>query len=45
MANRDLLEQLDALQFQIYPISVSPDLLIAPACPQQNARKWSMNKL
>jgi hypothetical protein len=36
MANRGLLEQLDALQFEIYPIPVSPELLIAPGCPQQN---------
>jgi hypothetical protein len=37
MANRGLLEQLDALQFEIYPIPVSPELLIAPGCSQQNA--------
>lgn len=36
MANRALLEQLDALQFEIYPIPVSPELLIAPGCHQQN---------
>jgi hypothetical protein len=37
MANRDLLEQLDALQFQIYPIPVSPDLHITATCHQRNA--------
>ncbi|XP_068082130.1 rho guanine nucleotide exchange factor 11 [Anabrus simplex] len=36
MAQRDLLEQLDALQFQQYPFSVSPELL-APGCTQQNS--------
>lgn len=45
MANRELLEQLDALQFQLYPIPVSPEFLIVPACPQQNAGKWCMRQL
>jgi len=40
MASRDLLQQLDALQFQIYPIPVSPDLLISGTCHQRNAGRW-----